>query len=253
MNELMVWSDDDRLRSPDGTYVSPELALVDPELAAWARDQLPNPLEQAALARISSRLEPEGAAAETVLRLPVPLPFPPGRSRRVAGVAAATVVLAVGLLAADVQVEFGKTPASAESTGGSRSPLEPFAPVPSVQLETTPALPATPAPRPRTPRPAKPKPDTRAGQARPQVEPQRFAWAPARGATGYHVELFRGSQVVYAADTAQPAVTIPRSWSFRGRKRTLQSGSYRWYVWPVTEGRRAVRAIVQATVTVPSR
>ena len=44
----------------------------------------------------------------------------------------------------------------------------------------------------------------------------------------------------------------PAALDVRGRTRHLAPGEYRWYVWPVTSGRRAARAIVQARLTIPS-
>jgi hypothetical protein len=81
-------------------------------------------------------------------------------------------------------------------------------------------------------------------------EERRFAWAPVAGASGYHVEFFRGSVRVLARETSSPQLTVP-PWLGEGkRKRTFVRGEYRWYVWTMTSGRRAATAIVQATFIV---
>jgi hypothetical protein len=80
---------------------------------------------------------------------------------------------------------------------------------------------------------------------------RRFAWPPVVGATGYHVELFKGSALVFRNETAKPGILIPRRWRFDGRLRGLEPGEYRWYVWPVVNGQRNAMAIVQARLVVP--
>jgi hypothetical protein len=87
-------------------------------------------------------------------------------------------------------------------------------------------------------------PSTRAGT-------RRFAWPPVAGATGYHVELFKGPALVFRNEATKPEILIPRRWRFDGRPRKLEPGEYRWYVWPVVNGRRKASAIVQARLVVP--
>jgi hypothetical protein len=80
---------------------------------------------------------------------------------------------------------------------------------------------------------------------------RRFAWSPVAGATRYHVELFKGSALVFRNETAKPEILMPRRWRFDGRLRRLEPGEYRWYVWPVVNGQRKATAIVQAKLVVP--
>jgi hypothetical protein len=82
-------------------------------------------------------------------------------------------------------------------------------------------------------------------------EPRRFAWAPVEGAVGYHVELFRGPDRVLAEETKEPVLELGQTWRHEGRVVRLTAGSYRWYVWPVTESGRATQAVVQAKLSVP--
>lgn len=214
-----------------GSDISPELALVDPVLAASARELLPEIMDTLGRGRpVTARpTSLDSDAVVALARAGLEAADDPDRSLRgrrshswrgLAAVAAATVVV---LLLLDVRVQVGRTPASAETPA----------------VEEAPPVARTGAPAPQPARTAAP-------QAR------RFAWAPTPGATGYHVELFRGSVLVFSKDTPTPQVTVPARWRHRGQRRVLSAGEYRWYVWPVTAGRRATQAIVQAKVDVPA-
>lgn len=97
----------------------------------------------------------------------------------------------------------------------------------------------------------KPKPSVQPRSPSTGAATRRFAWPPVAGATGYHVELFKGSALVFRNEKAKPEILIPRRWRFDGRVRRLEPGEYRWYVWPVVNGRRKATAIVQAKLVVP--
>jgi hypothetical protein len=226
--------------------VSPELVLVDRALAERVQLRLREPDDT--LARIEARVQASRRAALAQRSIEMPRPSRPRvvleparrvarvRTRRrrpaaFAGVAAAGM-LTVGLLLG-VRVDLAGNPAGADATVVDSVPA---VVVPKTDTEQTETQPPPPPP----------------ARADPAPEAQRFAWAPVPGASGYHVELFLSSSRVFAADTARPAVTVPPSWKFAGRTRRLVRGEYRWYVWPVTSGRRAARAIVQARLTIPS-
>jgi hypothetical protein len=81
---------------------------------------------------------------------------------------------------------------------------------------------------------------------------RRFAWAPSPGATGYHVEFFRGTERVFVQRTARPEVIVPGRWTFGGSRQSLRPGEYRWYVWPESGGERRLGAIVQTSVVIPA-
>ncbi len=85
----------------------------------------------------------------------------------------------------------------------------------------------------------------------PRRATRRFAWAPVDGATGYHVELFRGTDRVLAVDTKEPVLELGSTWRYGGKTVQLTPGAYRWYVWPVTKSGRATQAVVQAKLAVP--
>ena len=85
----------------------------------------------------------------------------------------------------------------------------------------------------------------------PASQTRRFAWAPVDGATGYHVELFRGADRVLAQETKDPVLELGSSWRYEGKTVQLTPGTYRWYVWPVTKSGRATEAVVQAKLDIP--
>jgi len=137
----------------------------------------------------------------------------------------------LSLLLFDVRVQVGKTPASAESP------------------QNPPTAAATPsrAPVPSVPRRRVQKRSV-GGTAKPSA--RRFAWAPAAGASAYHIELFRGSVLAFSANTTRPELTVPAHWKDVRGDRSLVPGEYRWYVWPVVSGTRSSTAIVRATLVV---
>jgi hypothetical protein len=97
--------------------------------------------------------------------------------------------------------------------------------------------------------PPVPKPTTATPATAPET--RRFAWAPVPGATGYHVELFKGADRVLAQETKQPVLELGSTWRYEGKTVRLSPGVYRWYVWPVTNSGRATQAVVQAKLTIP--
>ena len=224
---------DDQAERQDG-MVSPELVLIDPRLARWARERLPErpetptPVIPATLP-VASTHEP----LETNAQAPPAATARPRRRRRAV---ALTVSVLLGLALAAILVDqrlpgvrseagdalptFGEQGAPPASKGSARTAPPPPVPV----------------------RPARRVPATR-----------RFAWAPSAGASGYHVELFKGSVLVFRADSTRPEIVIPKRWRLKGRVRRLVPGAYRWYVWPRVAGRRQARAIVQAKLILPTR
>jgi hypothetical protein len=219
-----------------GDVVSPELALIDPVLAASARARLAGP-RPAPPRTVESPRRPIGVADLSPAfgrnaRRAIPEEVVAARASRphswrvLVGVAIVTVL---GLLLFDVRVQVGRTPADAEST-------------PTAHSDGSPR-------------------DTRQGSAsrtqggtkkRAARTPsaRRFAWAPTKGASAYHVELFRRDLRVFAGDTSEPQIEIPARWTLNGRRHELRAGEYRWLVWPVVSGLRASSATVQATLTI---
>jgi hypothetical protein len=63
-------------------------------------------------------------------------------------------------------------------------------------------------------------------------------WEAVRGASYYHVQLFRGSKRVLAAWPSGHELGLPATWKWAGHRYLLSPGRYRWYVWAGI-GRRA--------------
>lgn len=198
--------------------VSPELVLVDPELAAMARVALPD-LSFAGPSRPRVSAARLGAPATT--RHPI-LASAGERVRALtlrrhdALVATATLCAIVVVLLDVGRVDMGTTPMAERLHAGT-------AVSPAVSQE---------GPEKRLP------------------EPRRLAWAPVPGAAAYHVELFRGGTRVFAARTNRASLTVPEHWRYRGTRRQLGPGEYRWLVWPIVSGRRSAQAVVQSAIVV---
>ena len=235
--------------------VSPELALVDPELAARLRALMPVPdidLEPRRSNVRHLRLTPP-PPAESEQPAVVP-PAPPWRGMlgRLAAAFVAGAVLAT-LVTVGVVAQIGETELPREASPVS---VPPVVPAPSAQAPAAPAQtpPATkaraktkPAATKSQSRNAKPKTAARTAAA---PEPRRLVWAPVAGAVGYRVELFRGDEQVLRATTKAPAFALGAKWRHNGQVERLTPGSYRWYVWPVLPGGAADQAIVQARLNV---
>ena len=230
--------------------VTPELALVDLELAAEARSVLPRPDDT--LARIellvrASRIA-SSRAPVTASRAParsVQQPPAAGRSRwrvnrRTAVLSGGAVAAAlVAALLVGVRIDLHGSPAGADTASIG---------IPPVTRAETHTESRTQAPTQTVP--VSPSPP-RQRHAAPSGVARRFVWAPVADASGYRVQFFRGSTLVFSARTTRPEVTIPRNWTLEGRRESLRPGEYQWYVWPLHEGLRAPTAIVQARLTVP--
>lgn len=231
--------------------VSPELALVDPVTAEYARAWHPAPGDT--LQRIERLIQARQLAASRRAQTHVAIPAPSAREHprpRVTRRRGRSSVLAGGVIAGivgttllvGVRVDVSGNQAGADTIG--------VAPQPT----TTPVVvPPNQPTKPRANRPTKRRagrPPTTLPAHASRLEPRRFAWAPTQGASGYHVELFRREARIYAADTKEPQIAVPTHWTLKGHRYALTAGEYRWFVWPVVSGLRASSATVQATLTV---
>jgi hypothetical protein len=230
--------------------ISPELVLVDPELAAEARAQLPDPVP-------ARPVPPVGPLPETL----------PRRRRGRRRLAALLLVVVAGATAAvayavvpRVDEEPSLQPASAPAPPppaetqpqptpppppppASRPQPQPQPPPPAAappspqpqptgtvlgaKKKTTP--PATPPPPPPQPKPPPPPPPP-ARKAAPTKPPARvYVWAPVPGALFYHVAFLRDGKLFHQAQTADAFLRVPKALKFL-------PGTYRWSVSPAIVG-----------------
>jgi hypothetical protein len=198
--------------------VSPELVLVDPGLAEWARSDLPAPPDT---------LEELGVARARQIPALAPRTRRPRKWR-------SRVATGIGLLIVLAGTAF---------LVGSRA---------DVDRPRAAPLTAIAAPQPPDARTSEPVNEARSPRRSTGVAQatRRFSWPPVAGASGYHVELFKGSALVFRDETKKPEILIRRVWRFNGLERRLEPGTYRWYVWPLVGGRRKAEAIVQARLEV---
>jgi hypothetical protein len=72
------------------------------------------------------------------------------------------------------------------------------------------------------------------------ASPPLLTWTPVRGARYYNVQIFRKGRKILSVWPKQARLQLKSEWRFRGKRRRLKPGVYRWYVWP-GEGRPAKR------------
>jgi len=214
-----------------GEPISPELVLVDPELAHRARAALGQ--HDATLHRADSAPEHRARAAppqderQDVGPLHTEVtPIRPLRPPRNRCVVPSLLSGLLGALIVALAISFKSTP-------GYYMP-----PVPSTDSDAATQPPATVAPATTS----ESAPSKRA----------RVSWKPERDAVGYEVALVRGSRTLYRAYSLQTSLELPARWSFRGREYALDPGVYRWLVWPVRAGgARDASPTVRRTLVIP--
>lgn len=218
--------------------ISPELALVDPELRRVAQLLLPEPglfVPLAEPTRIAVD-EPAGRHEPSVTR----------RSRRhvwtrralLAPLAAAVVVLtspsAVGLRTPEPTLV--SVDAWALATPPRRQADSEVA-----HARAEPLRAATPKPRlaRKQPRPQKVTPRSSLGAARTAVpvrtarfERPKLSWRAVAGASYYNVIVWRKAERVLDLWPVHNRTLLPGRWTSKGVSRTLSPGRYLWFVYP---------------------
>lgn len=215
---------------PAEDELTPELALVDPELAQRARERLPTVVQpQAVVERIVEPAAPPVSA----------------RRRRIgrALVVAVAVLGAVGAgLAIPALLLEGRTTAPSASAPLAVQTADPTEAGPAA------ATSASPPPLETQPGAEATTPDA------PAAGPRSFGWVPVDRASHYHVAFFRGGQKILETWPRRPPLVVQPSWTFKGRRFTLSPGRYRWVVRPGFGPRRAARygrPVVDASLLVP--
>ena len=210
--------------SPAADPISPELALVDPELADRARALLPDPRPFAPPLTIEAAPAVVEEAPPHVEPVPEPEPSRarPARKRRRVAYALVLVLLAAAAAAVGYLVLGGYFSDDVSSPNAVNAPA------------------ANPPPQPEPPT-AKPPAPVAAARA--------FVWAPVRGATWYLVQFYRGRTEIFRARPKQARVVVPAHWSYKGNRLTLQPGRYRWSVRPRL-GKRYGKPIVLSELVV---
>jgi hypothetical protein len=195
--------------------ISPELALIDPELAQRARALLPD---------FESGLDLPRERAD------VTTPSPAGRSwirpETIGRVAVWLVIPSMALNIALLRTDSAAEPLPAPSASSSR---------------TASAGTGRPARRPAT---AKPKPEgKRAGvesarhvrTARPRIAQRMLRWPASAKSKAYDVVVWRGHRRIADVWTAEPKVTVAAIACGGGR--ALAAGRYLWFVYPLVDAR----------------
>ena len=62
--------------------------------------------------------------------------------------------------------------------------------------------------------------------------PPVLRWAAKRGARYYNVQLWRGSRKILSRWPTRARFALPSAWRFKGRRYTLEPGTYFAYAWP---------------------
>jgi hypothetical protein len=225
--------------------VTPELALVDPELASRERERLPErPGRTIAGGEAGAAVSLEAAARPAATTAQAPAPTRRRRRRRrllqllaVAGMGIVTVLAIVYLRSRDPQhVSSGRPSPVTASTSvvptqvhiSTRNPTATGVAHPKQKPTTKPKPVRKPQERTR-PRRAT-KPDSK----RPPVAAsgRAFAWVPVSRASYYLVEFYRGRHEILRAEPSVARLVLPPSWSFGGRRYSFTPGRYRWSVRP---------------------
>ena len=236
--------------------VSPELALVDPDLAARARKALPNAVAVERSFAIGFEFVPEELLPDDALM----------RGRRgvmplALGSLVAASIIGAGLLrggpAPDVSESWsasGATPVIASAQVGSLASQAPSSE--GVVPTEAPVLVARVAasvgelqPQTFDSSSLARAPSLSTGDAvAPMVaaRPTELVWDGLGNASSYDIELVRNGSQIFAASASSPQVNVPRVWTHDGERFSVRPEDD-VFIWPVVDGRRGSRPLVNGT------
>jgi hypothetical protein len=217
------------LRPPGSEPVSPELVLIDPELARRERARLRAPAPVRASSAEVGRPTPLRAAPAPAHR---PSPRAAPTRRRHYRIVVWATALALGVLGLQYVLQHD-----------SPQPILGDAPVRTA---------ARTANQPPSAAPPTGPPRQSIGLGATTV--RTLAWAPVPGATRYELQLYRGSKRVLIERTRSTRFTLPERWRHAGRVVRLEPGRYRWNVWALSSGGKLdPKPVVQAQILIAAR
>lgn len=186
----------DRRDTNVGEPLTPELVLVDPDLARRAREQLPEREPE----RRRVAVEQKPAAQPPLFGFVQPTPSAHAvdrqlrrRKRRRRNRVLVLLILGIATAAAILSVE----------------PLRHF----FWESREATVVPA-------------------GGESSAGVSARAFAWVSVPNATYYLVQFYRGRDEIFRARPSAPRLLVPAQWAFKGRRYSLTPGRYRWSVRP---------------------
>jgi hypothetical protein len=235
--------------------ISPELALVDPELAERARAWLRTTGRTTAAAGWPIRPRP-GSSTDTPALVTARAPVERRHRRRVS-LRGLVFVVVLGLastglttswhvgerpslvaIRGDAQArgddggpETTERPGATGREGVGRTQPAPAAP-PRQAAPSAPPKQAAPSAPPTQAAPSAPPKQTGPAEQPVATAARTFVWVPGARATHYRVEFFRGGKRIFQAFPSRPRLVLPPRWRYAGRAERLVPGRYRWIVSP---------------------
>ena len=232
--------------------LSPELALVDPELARLARDRLPvpgNTLEAATSRSPSVALQapPRLDAATTIREPPRRRQFRVGRRVLLAALAVVLVTAAIYAFAPASTVR-DELPTRASKAPPARIGRHASRQAPSNHARRSAGVGAakvarhsTSATKPNNTKARNTRAKTSKTKGPSTFSTRLFIWPTVPHATFYKVEFFRHGRQVFKTLSSKPRLELPQRWTYDADKYRLVPGTYSWKVSPAFGPRSRLR------------